>query len=316
MTKRDIERLATTARPWLTDAGLETSLIFHDGLDLPHFASFQALESDEGLAAATRYFERYIALARQSGTGFVLDTMTWRSGAFWGHVLGRSEAGMEDATRAATTYALDLKRRHRSEDLPILVNGVAGPAGDGYSPDRLWSAERAEENHAKQIRWMAEEGADVISAITMTHVCEAIGIARAAQRQGLPVIVSFTTETDGRLPTGQALGEAIAETDEATGNAPLFYMVNCAHPDHFSDRLEGSWTARIGGVRANASRMSHAELDEAEELDDGNPEEFGMLYGELAGILPNLKVLGGCCGSDDRHVGCAARHVVHRHVAA
>ena len=288
---------------------METCIIFHEGIDLPHFASFQALETEAGLAALTRYFERYIALAEEAATGFVLDTATWRSGAFWAETVGRDEVAMELATRAATAYAANLKSKYQTDALPIIVNGAVGPAGDGYAPDRLWSAKDAEAIHTKQIRWMAEEGAEMISAVTMTHTGEAIGIVRAAVDQGLPVVVSFTTETDGYLPNGQSLPDAIAETDAATGNAPLFYMVNCAHPDHFSGKLRGDWTSRIGGIRANASRMSHAELDEAEELDDGNPDEFGTLYRDLAGVLPNLRLIGGCCGSDHRHIGCAAHHV-------
>lgn len=310
MTRTIFEQLAGADKPWLTDGGLETSIIFHDGIDLPAFASFHLLESDEGLAAMDRYFERYIRLAEAADTGFVLDTATWRSGAFWGDELERTEGEMETATRAATAWAVALRDRSGTSGAPIIVNGVVGPAGDGYAPDALWSADDAEALHAKQIKWMAEEGADMISAVTFTHTGEAIGVVRAARKAGLPVVVSFTVETDGRLPTGQTLGEAIAETDAATDGGPDYYMVNCAHPDHFSAELSGGWTSRIGGVRANASRMSHAELDAAEELDDGNPEEFGHLHGDLAKVLPNLRVIGGCCGTDDRHVGCAARHVL------
>ena len=316
MTQTRIEKLLNAPKPWLADGGLETSVIFHDGIDLPLFASFHLLESEEGLVALNRYFDRYISLAKAADTGFVLDTATWRSGAFWGRDLGRSEAEMEAVTRAATAFAVEARDRYETVVTPVIVNGVVGPAGDGYQPDALWSAEDAEALHAKQILWMAEAGAEMITAVTMTHTGEAIGVARAAAKAGLPVVISFTVETDGHLPTGQSIGEAIAETDAATGNAPIYYMVNCAHPDHFSAELAGDWTARVGGVRANASRMSHAELDEAEELDDGNPEEFGELHGAFAARLPNLRMIGGCCGTDDRHIGCAARHVVTQAIAA
>lgn len=310
MIETRLDQLLKTDRIWLTDGGLETSIIFHDGIDLPLFASFHLLESDEGLAAMDRYFERYVEMAKAAGTGFVLDTATWRSGAFWAEALGRSEAEMAAVTHQATDYALRLRGRAETHETPILVNGVVGPAGDGYDPDELWSPDAAEAVHAKQIGWLAEAGADMISALTITHPGEAIGIVRAAGNAGLPVVVSFTVETDGRLPNGQALAEAIAETDAATGHAPIYYMVNCAHPDHFSRTLSGRWLKRIGGVRANASRMSHAELNAADELDDGNPEEFGYLHGQLQKVLPNLRVVGGCCGTDERHVGCAARHVI------
>lgn len=308
MTNARIERLASTARPWLTDGGLETSIIFHDGIDLPYFASIALFDTHAGVEALDRYFARYIGLAREAETGFVLDTATWRAGAYWSGTLGRDLDTLENMNRAAVAWALALRDRTETETTPVVVNGVIGPAGDGYAPDRLYSARTGEAAHAPQARWLARSGAEMISAVTMTHTGEAIGIVRAAQDAGLPVVVSFTVETDGRLPTGQGIDEAIAETDFETGAAPLYYMVNCAHPDHFSHHLAGDWTARIGGVRANASRMSHAELDAATELDEGNPEEFGRLYGAFG--LPALRVIGGCCGSDDRHVGCAARHVL------
>lgn len=304
-----IERLIDSPRPWLTDGGLETSVIFHDGIELPLFASFHLLESEHGLETMTTYFERFISLARDGGTGFVLDTATWRSGVAWAAALGRSEADLELVTRAAVDYASELRTRHETEGTPIIVNGVVGPAGDGYSPEALLRPDEAERIHAKQIGWLVDAGVDLISAVTFTHTGEAIGFVRAARLFGVPIVVSFTVETDGRLPTGQSVADAIAETDAATDEAVLYYMVNCAHPDHFTGELIGDWVGRIGGVRANASRMSHAELDAAEELDEGDPEEFGMLHGAFAPNLPGLKVFGGCCGTDDRHVGCAARHV-------
>ena len=309
-TNLRVDRILSTTKPWLTDGGLETSMIFHDGIDLPLFASLHLFESDEGLAALTKYFDRYLTIAREAGTGFVLDTATWRSGVAWADPLGRKEADMENSVRTAVAFANEFRGSRETSETPIVLNGVIGPAGDGYSPDTLLTPDEAEAIHIKQARWMADGGADLITAVTMTHTGEAIGIVRAARAVGLPVVISFTVETDGNLPTGQSIGDAIAETDAATDGAAIYFMVNCAHPDHFSGELSGKWVERVGGVRANASRMSHAELDEAEELDEGNPEEFGHLHGEFAGKLPKLRVIGGCCGTDDRHVGCAARHVI------
>ena len=179
------------------------------------------------------------------------------------------------------------------------------------APGEIPDLSKAYRMHGPQIEIFAQSGVDMVSAITMTNTGEAIGIAQAAVEQDLPVVISFTVETDGRLPTGDLLGEAIQAVDQATGKAPLYYMVNCAHPDHFNRTIaEGtSWVSRIGGVRANASRLSHAELDAAETLDEGDPQEFGDLHAELAGLLPNLRVVGGCCGTDYRHVGCVSHHL-------
>lgn len=310
MTHSRLNHLMNSNRIWLTDGGLETSIIFLDGIDLPMFASFHLLENDEGRIALQRYFEQYLTLAKAARTGFVLDTATWRSGAFWAEPLNRSEQEMAAITKAATSYAVEMRNEHETVDTPILVNGVVGPAGDGYQPASLWSAEDAHAQHGKQVTWMKEAGAEMISAVTLTHVGEAIGIVRASQEANLPVVIGFTVETDGHLPTGQSLSDAIAETDAATGAGPLYYMVNCAHPDHFSNHLAGDWTDRIGAIRANASRMSHEELDAAEELDDGNPEEFGAQYADLRNMLRNLRVVGGCCGTDHRHVACVAHNVI------
>lgn len=295
----------------LCDGGLETSMIFHEGFDLPEFSSMTLLESDEGRAALSRYFDEYLELAARKRVGFVLDTASWRSGIYWADALNRTEDEMLAGCRAAVHFAKAIRQRWASRVDPIVLNGVVGPAGDGYAVEQAYGASVAEAVHLPQISAMAEAGAEMISAVTMTHVGEAVGIARAAVQVGLPVVISFTVETDGRLPSGETLEEAITATDRATAGAPAYYMVNCAHPDHFRDACasEAHWLERIGGIRANASRMSHAELDAAEELDEGDPTEFGHLHAELAKLFPNLRVVGGCCGTDHRHIGCVSQHL-------
>ncbi len=301
----NLKAILSHERISLTDGGLETAMIFHEGFDLPEFAAFTLLESEAGRAAMNRYMDRFLALAEESGSGFVVDTPTWRSGVFWAGALGRTPEQMVRSSEAAVRYAQSVRDRWDDRVTPIVVNGVVGPAGDGYVIESAYTAEAAEGVHGPQISAMAEIGIDVVTAVTMTHTGEAIGIVRAAKSANLPVIVGFTVETDGNLPNGQSIGSAIEEVDAATGNAPIYFMINCAHPDHFRDALANgdAWLSRIGCIRANASRMSHAELDEAEELDEGNPREFGELNLSLARLLPNLRVLGGCCGTDHRHVG-------------
>jgi S-methylmethionine-dependent homocysteine/selenocysteine methylase len=308
-------KLMGAKAPWLTDGGLETAMIFHEGFDLPYFAAFTLLDTDMGRGALKRYFGNYARLARQAGTGLVLDTPTWRAGTVWGGVMGLDEARIREINRASVAFCAAFRNDWEDAGLPILLNGVIGPSGDGYAIERALTADEAFARHRVQAEALAEAGAELITAVTMTHSGEAIGVVRAAQTANVPVVVSFTVETDGRLASGEALPEAIAATDAATGDAPAYYMVNCAHPTHFSGVLVGDWVTRIGGVRANASRMSHSELDAATELDDGDPEEFGTLYRDLGKLLPNLRVIGGCCGSDHRHVGAASRHF-HPHQAA
>ncbi len=307
----NIAPLLAARQPFLTDGGMETWLFFQQGFTAPEFAAIALMDDQAAREALESYFDRFLELAERAGTGFVLDTNSWRGGVGWAPSLGISAEEMLRLGREAVRFARSIRARWEDRVHPILIEGTVGPAGDGYGPGTLATAADAEALHAHQIRAMAEEGIDIVAGITITNVPEATGIVRAAKAVGLPAVISFTVETDGRLPSGDLLGEAIEAVDAATGSYPAYYMVNCAHPDHFRGALAAGeeWLSRIGGVRANASRLSHAELDEAEELDEGDPDEFGRLYGELARLLPNLKVVGGCCGTDFRHVGCVSREL-------
>lgn len=305
-----IQQLTETRRFFLSDGGLETFLIFDKGYDLPCFSASVLLDTPRGRSDLAAYFERFIAIARATNRGFVLDAPTWRAGTAWAGPLGLTLNEVMETNERAVAFVSDLRSAHETSDCPILVNGLVGPAGDAYAPDVSISAQDAFVIHAPQVQTLGMAGVDMISAMTLTHTAEAIGIVRAAQEVGVPVVISFTLETDGRLPSGQPLADAIDEVDAATDAGPLYYMINCAHPDHFRDVLDtaAAWTTRIGGIRSNASRMSHAELDEAETLDDGDPVELGALSAGLLDRLPNIRVLGGCCGTDHRHVGCIAEH--------
>ncbi|MEJ8561704.1 homocysteine S-methyltransferase family protein [Yoonia sp. GPGPB17] len=305
-----IQTLKETRRFFLSDGGLETFLIFDKGYELPCFSAAVLLETDQGRADLRAYFERFIDIAKTSGRGFILDAPTWRAGTAWAGPLGQTLKEVMETNRRAVSFVSDLRTQHETGDCPILINGLVGPAGDAYAPDTEISQQDALLIHAPQIHALGKAGVDMISAMTLTHAGEAIGIVQAAQEIDVPAVIAFTLETDGHLPSGQSLGDAIAEVDAATDSGPLYYMINCAHPDHFRDVLDTTqaWTLRIGGIRSNASRQSHTELDEAETLDDGNPAELGKLSADLLSRLPNIRVLGGCCGTDHRHVGCIAAH--------
>jgi S-methylmethionine-dependent homocysteine/selenocysteine methylase len=295
-------------RPFLTDGGIETSLIFDDGLDLPHFAAFHLLRDRAGRAALSRYYERYMAVAARAGLGFVLESPTWRASPDWAGRLGYSNAALADANADAIVFMHGLRARLDTTPAAMLVSGCVGPRGDGYLPGDLMTPEAAQAYHHEQIGVLAEAGCDLISAITMTNVPEAIGIARAATACGVPNVISFTVETDGRLPTGDTLEQAIGEVDAATNGAPANFMINCAHPTHFGPVIErgGAWNARLGGLRANASSKSHAALNEAADLDRGNPDELAAAYRGLSDRLPGLRVFGGCCGTDHHHLAAIA----------
>jgi len=289
---------------FLSDGGLETTLIFHKGLDLPHFASFVLMRDEGGVDLLEDYYRSYLDIAGESGAGFILESPTWRANADWGKRLGYDAAGLADVNRNSIELLERLRACYADRVGSIVISGNIGPRGDGYRADERMSAAEAAEYHAAQIGTFANTNADMVCAITLTYVAEAIGIVNAAAAHGVPVAIGFTTETDGRLPSAQALQDAIEEVDAATNGAAAYFMVNCAHTEHFDDALQTgeNWTARVRGIRANASRLSHAELDEAEELDDGDPGEFGRLYRRLRERLPQLSVFGGCCGTDHRHI--------------
>ncbi len=294
---------------FLTDGGIETDLIFNQGLDLPAFAAFDLLKDEAGTEALRAYYAPYAELAREQGVGFVLESPTWRASPGWAAQIGYSEQELEEMNRKAIALMSELRGRF-GNGAPIVISGCVGPQGDGYDPALMLTADAAQDYHATQIETFRDTEADMITAITMTYADEAIGIARAAKQAGLPAAISFTLETDGRLPSGQALGEAIEKVDDETGAAPAYYMINCAHPTHFDSVLdpEARWASRLRGLRANASTLSHAELDEADELDAGDPADLGARYAALRKLLPDLNVLGGCCGTDRRHVAeiCSA----------
>ena len=289
---------------FLTDGGIETSLIFIDGLDLPYFAAFHLLLDKTGRDALVRYYERYIAIAQADGVGFILESPTWRASSDWGSKLGYSRDAIGAVNRESIELMHELKARHAHRTTPIVVSGCVGPRGDGYDPGQVMSPTEAAAYHAHQIGVFAEAKADMTTAITMTNASEAIGFVHAAAHVGLPSVVSFTVETDGRLRTGQNLAEAVAEVDAATGSAPAYYMINCAHPTHFESVMSADeeWTRRIRGLRANASRRSHQELNDAPDLDAGDPIELANQYRDLLRRHPQITVLGGCCGTDHRHI--------------
>lgn len=296
-------------KPFITDGGLETSLIFQSGVDLPDFAAFPLLETDEGRAVLAGYYGPYLAIAERLGVGVVVDTPTWRANLDWGARLGFDGDRLATVNRDAVRFVRALAAERPG--LTAVTDGVIGPRGDGYIVGSTMSAAEAASYHALQAQAFADGGADMISAITMTYAAEAIGVTRAAAAVGLPVVVSFTVETDGRLPSQQALGDAIAEVDAATDGGPAYYMINCAHPTHFASTLDasGSWIDRVKGVRANASRLSHEELDAAEDLDRGDTAELAGLYRGLGSAL-DLRVVGGCCGTDHEHVAAIAEGLV------
>ena len=294
----------------LTDGGLETWLIFHREVDLPDFAAYPLLESEDGRQLLRDYFDPYLDSARATGCGFVIGTPTWRTSADWGDRLGHDAEALDRLNRLAVDEAV-VVRDAAGLAAPVVISGCIGPRGDGYVVETLMTPDEARDYHRAQIASFAATAADLVTAMTITSVEEAIGLVLAARDHGMPIVLSFTVETDGRLPSGAALGEAIDAVDAATDGYAAYFMVNCAHPTHFADVLDpdGTWTRRVRAIRANASMRSHAELDEAPDLDEGDPADLAARTRSLRDRLPWLAVFGGCCGTDERHLDAMAREL-------
>ena len=299
----DLPQLAGSV--FLTDSGLETDLIFNVGRDLPEFAAFPLLDDAAGQAALRAYYADHLAIATEAGRGIVLEAPTWRASPGWGSRLGYDSTALRRLNEAAVRLLTTVRD---GAGVPVVVSAAIGPEGDGYCPSTYLSADDAASYHQLQMETLEATDADMVHAMTMTYVAEAVGLTKAAVAVGMPIAVSFTVETDGALPDGTPLADAIRATDDATDGAPVYYGINCAHPTHFSDLLDpaADWTSRLRCLRANASAMSHAELDEADTLDCGDPDQLAAQYAVLRSRLPHLSVLGGCCGTDARHIRAIA----------
>lgn len=290
---------------FLTDGGIETTLVFHEGVELPYFAAFHLLQDPEGTALLHKCYSAYADIAIRFDTGLILESPTWRASQDWGERLGYSAYMLESANRKAVALLEGVRGSYEHSARDFVISGCLGPRADGYRAENKMSLQAARNYHRAQIQTLADTEADMLCAMTLNYIEEAIGIALAARDVGMPVAISFTVETDGRLPDGPSLREAIEQVDQETGEYPLYYMINCAHPTHFQAMLSedpGPWLSRIRGIRANASNKSHAELDEATELDSGDPHELASRYAELKRQLDQLNILGGCCGTDPHHI--------------
>lgn len=295
---------------FITDGGVETHLIFNLGHDVEHFAVFQLNDDEAGRQAMRDYYRPYITIAKSAGQGYLFDTNTWRANADWGALVGYDAEHLRAVNITAVTFCREMAQEFEAEGVPTLVSGAIGPRRDAWQFDAQMSVFEAENYHAAQITAFADAGADFVTAYTLTNTPEAIGIANQAKAQGVDCVLSFTLEVDGNLPGGKPLSQAIAEVDRATGNYPAYYMINCVHPVHFATTIRhaGAWVDRIGGLRVNASMKSHAELDESETLDIGDFNDLAQRFNRLMPLMPNLRVLGGCCGTDHRHIGTICHH--------
>lgn len=293
---------------WLTEGGLETWLVYHEGVELPHFAAFDLVRRPGGRALLERHYRSYAELGALEGVGVLLETATWRASADWGARLGYDANQLEAVHHDLVDLVVGVRAAFATSPAPILVAGCIGPRSDAYAPAIRMSVDEAAAYHGAQIATFASTPVDLVVASTLGYAEEALGIALAARSLRVPLVLSFTVETDGRLPSGQGVGEAIEQVDAATSSV-AYYMLNCAHPSHVARGLapDAPWLRRLRGLRANASTKSHAELDAATSLDEGDADDLAAGFAALRTVWPSLSVIGGCCGTDRRHVARIVR---------
>ncbi len=300
-------------RLFLTEAGIETTMMYKKDWEFRHFCLFELLQNDRFVDDLRTYHTGLIEVAVEHKVGHLLDGVHYRASPDWGALLGMSEQQLADLTAKGIEIYSELSQEYATEDTPIPVGCCIGPRGDAYNADLVMSAEEAEEYHSVQIATAKSAGADFISALTFNHIEEAIGITRAASAAEIPIIMSFSLGREAVLKTGPTIGDAIEAVEVATDRAPLFYMINCNHPIDFAPAIAapGRWIDRLKGVRPNASSLDHGILCKLGHLEEGDPIELGQQMGDLARRFPQLNVFGGCCGTDRPHMEQIAKNVLN-----
>ncbi len=297
----------------LTEGGIETYMQYKKGHEFRHFCLFDLMNDAEAMADLRSYHEDLIAVALKHKVGAILDGIHYRTSRDWGTLLGYTKQELKDVVVRGIAFYKDLAEQHETADSPMPVSGVVGPRGDAYSLGKKMTAVEAEDYHSEQLETMQNAGADFATALTFSQVDEAIGVVKAAQALGFPVVVSFALGADGNLKTGISLAEAIEKVDAATQNGPAYYMVNCTHPVDFAPAFAspGLWTERVRGLRPNASSLAHGVLCQLGHLEEGDPVELGQQMADMAARFPHINVWGGCCGTDSAHIDQIARAVLN-----
>jgi S-methylmethionine-dependent homocysteine/selenocysteine methylase len=296
---------------YLTEGGQETEVMYKFGHDLPEFAMYPLLDRPAAMADLRGMYARYLDAAAEHGFAAMMSGLDYRASPDWGEKLGYSREALADALLQSMAFLREVAKPYVGQISEILYGGMLGPRGDAYSLNRTITADEAEAYHSFQLETLKRDGVDFATAVTFNNIPEAIGVARAAARIGLPLTVSFTLDSDHRLKSGPSLKETVETIDAETGEAmPDFYGINCSHPLEFEPALEpGAWIGRLRSLRPNASPKDKQDLCTLGHLEDGDPEELGEQMGALAKRYPHMDIWGGCCGTWDSHLKEIARNV-------
>lgn len=305
--RRSIPPLST--KPFLTDGGLETTIVYKEKIDLPCFAAITLLSTTQGTELLRRLYIKYVDVALSHNAGIVLEARVWRGAPIWAQPLGLTSAELIALNVKAVELLLDLRQQVETQSTPIVISGNIGPLSDAYKLSNRPGREFVREQYREQIKALVDAGVDMLSITTITDTEEMIAAIEIAREHDIPIHASFSVERDGKLLNHRNLEEAIAEVDTTTNGYAAYFGINCAHPAHVKELLKTmpeSTRSRIGSFRGNASLRSHEELDNAAELDRGDIAKFATDFEDVARLLPSLRVAGGCCGTDEEHVAAVA----------
>ncbi|MEJ1962670.1 MAG: homocysteine S-methyltransferase family protein [Gammaproteobacteria bacterium] len=289
---------------YLTEGGQETEIMYRHGHHLPEFAMYPLLDRPAAMADLRAMYARVLDVAAEHDFVPMLSGLDYRGSPDWGEKLGYSRTALADALLQSIAFLREVARPYEGQVPNILIGGMMGPRGDAYSLNRTITAGEAEEYHSFQIETLKQANVDFVGAVTFNNIPEAVGVARAAKRLGMPLNISFTLDSNHRLKSGPSLKEAIEAVDREAGDArPDFYGINCSHPLEFGPALEtGEWILRLRSLRPNASAKDKIDLCQIGHLEDGDPADLGKRMGALARRYSHIDIWGGCCGTWDRHL--------------
>ena len=291
----------------------------------PHVLHAAWIRLAAGRQALARLYEQYIDVGRRYDLPLILGAPTWRASAERIQRAG-IEAGI-GLNAEAVMFVKALRGRTGQYGRRIFVAGMMACRNDAYKPQHALDVAAARRFHAAQAEALAAAMPDLILAATLPAASEAEGLARALADVACPYLISFVIRPDGNLLDGTRLDAAMGRIDQRIDPPPAAYMVNCVHPDHLDAALAGMPaaappTGRLLGLQANASRLSPEALDGRAVLDASAPAEFAAAMVRLQRRY-RLKIFGGCCGTDQRHLqamaaaldrpgGGAPQDVLHR----
>lgn len=297
-------------RFYLSEGGTETEFMYKHGFELPHFAMFPLLDNPKASAKMKDMFRSYLDVAADHNFCALMGGLDYRASPDWGELLGYSPAGLADANLQSIEFLRDVASEYSSDIPETLIQGLIGPRGDAYARNESITESEAEDYHAVQLETLKKADVDLALAMTFNNIPESVGVARAAAKIGVPLGISLSLDSNSKLNSGPSLADAITTIDKETDQSPEFYLINCSHPLEYEPAIEpGDWVKRIRGVRPNASKMEKIALCKIGHLEDGDPEELGVLCGDLAQRYPHMDIWGGCCGTWNNHLDQIARNV-------